>query len=252
MPGHRNFKELRGELADKVGENRLAAAENAELERYEAEQLRLVDVRRARSLTQTQLAKVLGVSQAQVSRIETQSDLFLSTLASYVEAMGGELQLVAAFGNERVHLEIGGARGGTEDVADEGDTAAGGRTRTITMGISRMPKRPATPSPHRDHQAELRSSGLIEKGERLVGLDLSWLSNRQRAVLDQVAVGASMRDIATQLGISEETARRHMRAALDKLKLPRDARIIREPRPRGAIWGVFRETAPDVSDLSLN
>jgi hypothetical protein len=42
------------------------------------------------------------VSQAQVSRIENQTDLYLSTLASYLEAMGGELTIAASFGGGTV------------------------------------------------------------------------------------------------------------------------------------------------------
>lgn len=105
----KKFNDLRNDLADRVGEERVAAAEQAERDRYELEQLALGDVRRARAMTQTQLAKALGVSQAQVSRIESQTDLFLSTLASYIEAMGGELDLVATFPDEgkRVSINIG-------------------------------------------------------------------------------------------------------------------------------------------------
>jgi transcriptional regulator with XRE-family HTH domain len=107
MP-RKNFKELRADLADRVGEERVAGAEQAELELYELEQLALGDIRKARSLTQTQLAKALGVTQAQVSRIEHQTDLFLSTLASYVEAMGGELNLIATFPDQTsVSISIG-------------------------------------------------------------------------------------------------------------------------------------------------
>lgn len=104
----KNFKDLRAGLVDRVGEDAVAAAEQAERDRYELEQLALGDVRRARAMTQTQLAKALGVSQAQVSRIENQADLFLSTLASYIEAMGGELELVATFPDDkRVALSVG-------------------------------------------------------------------------------------------------------------------------------------------------
>jgi len=107
MP-RKNFKDLRADLANRVGEERVAGAEHAEFERYELEQLALGDIRRARALTQTQLANALGVSQAQVSRLERQSDLFLSTLASYIEAMGGELELIASFSDDkRVAIEIG-------------------------------------------------------------------------------------------------------------------------------------------------
>lgn len=108
MP-RKNFKDLRAGLVERVGEELVANAEQGERDRYELEQLALGDVRRARALTQTQLAKALGVSQAQVSRIESQTDLFLSTLASYIEAMGGELDLVASFPDDdkRVSINIG-------------------------------------------------------------------------------------------------------------------------------------------------
>lgn len=62
-----------------------------------AEYLAIRDIRKARSLTQAQLAKALGINQANVSQIEKRSDLLLSTLRSYIEAMGGELHLVAEF-----------------------------------------------------------------------------------------------------------------------------------------------------------
>ena len=53
-----------------------------------AEELTLRDLRKAHSLTQVQVAKTLGIGQEHVSRLEHQSDMLLSTLASYVRAMG--------------------------------------------------------------------------------------------------------------------------------------------------------------------
>jgi hypothetical protein len=61
------------------------------------EELSLCDLRRARAKTQVRVAKALGIKQEGVSRIEQRSDLLLSTLRSYVEAMGGHLRLVAEF-----------------------------------------------------------------------------------------------------------------------------------------------------------
>ena len=64
-------------------------------------------LRRARTLTQVQLAKTLDVTQAQVSRIEHQADLYLSTLRSYLQAMGAELELIARFEDgTRVELAL--------------------------------------------------------------------------------------------------------------------------------------------------
>lgn len=114
MAGHRPFKELHDKLVARVGAEEVEAAyEQAKAEQvaYEAT---LAEVRRARNLTQHQLAKVLDVSQAQVSRIEHQADLYLSTLNSYVTAMGGELELVGVFDGQRVVLSLA-------DVAGERD-----------------------------------------------------------------------------------------------------------------------------------
>jgi transcriptional regulator with XRE-family HTH domain len=55
------------------------------------------EVRKARQITQVEMAKRLGVKQEQVSRIEKRTDLHISTLRRSIEAMGGELSLIAKF-----------------------------------------------------------------------------------------------------------------------------------------------------------
>ncbi len=62
-----------------------------------AEEMTLRELRHARKLTQVKMAKTLGVTQDSVSRLEKRSDLLLSTLRRTVEAMGGNLSLVAEF-----------------------------------------------------------------------------------------------------------------------------------------------------------
>src|SRR5580658_2801820 len=62
-----------------------------------AEEMTLRELRRARKLTQVRIAKALGVTQDSVSRLEKRSDLLLSTLRKTVQAMGGNLSLVAEF-----------------------------------------------------------------------------------------------------------------------------------------------------------
>src|SRR5258707_10450885 len=62
-----------------------------------AEEMTLQELRQARKLTQGRIAKVLGISQDGVSRLEKRSDFLLSTLRKTVEAMGGNLSLVAEF-----------------------------------------------------------------------------------------------------------------------------------------------------------
>ena len=62
-----------------------------------AEEWSLRELRRSKKLTQKVVAEALGVGQDSVSRLETRSDLLLSTLRGYVEALGGRLSIVAEF-----------------------------------------------------------------------------------------------------------------------------------------------------------
>jgi transcriptional regulator with XRE-family HTH domain len=64
-----------------------------------AEEMSLRDLRQALKLTQERLAEALDIGQDGVSRIEQRSDLLISTLRSYIEAMGGHLELIAEFPN---------------------------------------------------------------------------------------------------------------------------------------------------------
>jgi DNA-binding XRE family transcriptional regulator len=69
----------------------------AEADRLHAEYQTLKDLRKARELTQARLAEALGIRQATVAQLEKRSDLMLSTLRSYIEAMGGRLRLTVEF-----------------------------------------------------------------------------------------------------------------------------------------------------------
>ncbi len=62
-----------------------------------AEEMSLRELRRAHKLTQQRIAETLGIGQDQVSRLEQRTDLLISTLRSYVEAMGGRLTLLVEF-----------------------------------------------------------------------------------------------------------------------------------------------------------
>ena len=61
------------------------------------DEMTLRDLRKAHDLTQERVAEALHISQDGVSRIEKRSDFLLSTLSSYIEAMGGTLRLIAEF-----------------------------------------------------------------------------------------------------------------------------------------------------------
>lgn len=80
---------------------KLPAARRAKVEARTAaliaEEKSLSDLRRARTLTQKHMAKELGIGQESISKLESRSDMMLSTLRNYVEAMGGQLNLIAEF-----------------------------------------------------------------------------------------------------------------------------------------------------------
>ena len=65
-----------------------------------SEERTLQELRQAHKLTQKRMAEVLGIGQDSVSRLEQRSDLLISTLRGYVEAMGGRLSLIAEFPNQ--------------------------------------------------------------------------------------------------------------------------------------------------------
>ena len=69
------------------------------------EALALHELRQARGFTQTQLAAALDTKQSGISRIEHQTDLYLSTLSSYVEALGGRLELRANFDGVEIPIK---------------------------------------------------------------------------------------------------------------------------------------------------
>lgn len=62
-----------------------------------SEALHLAQLRKARGLTQEAMADLMGVSQAEVSKMERRTELYVGTLRKFVEAMNGELVLAARF-----------------------------------------------------------------------------------------------------------------------------------------------------------
>jgi transcriptional regulator with XRE-family HTH domain len=64
-----------------------------------AEELTLQELRKAKQQSQETMADLLGVKQAEVSKMERRTDMYLSTLRRYIEAMGGHLEIVASFPN---------------------------------------------------------------------------------------------------------------------------------------------------------
>lgn len=98
----RSWKDVRAEMVESAGldEERISTLET-EL-RNEERAYRLAEIRREHGLDQTALAQKLGVSQSRVSRIE-RGELDraeIATIRSYVEALGGTMEIVARFGDE--------------------------------------------------------------------------------------------------------------------------------------------------------
>lgn len=88
---------------------KMSAKDRAEIKARSAKllaELPLEQLRSARSLTQTNMAHLLGVNQSAISKIEKRTDMYLSTLRSYVEAMGGSLEIQAIFPDGAVRVDI--------------------------------------------------------------------------------------------------------------------------------------------------
>lgn len=79
----------------------LTATQKKQIEaRYQElkeEYLTLQQLRQLKNVTQKDLANLLGIEQANVSRMERRKDMKLSTLNEYIEALGGSLQINAVF-----------------------------------------------------------------------------------------------------------------------------------------------------------
>ncbi|MGO9350788.1 MAG: helix-turn-helix domain-containing protein [Mycobacterium sp.] len=66
----------------------------------------LSDIRRAAGVTQVQLAAALNTSQGQISRFERQSDMLLSTLSSYLTALGASARLTITVNGQTVEQDL--------------------------------------------------------------------------------------------------------------------------------------------------
>lgn len=64
----------------------------------------LQELRQARKLSQERLAEVLNVKQSSISKMERRTDMYVGTLRSYIEAMGGSLEVVAHFPDGDIRL----------------------------------------------------------------------------------------------------------------------------------------------------
>jgi len=97
MPTH-NFRELL-EVMPAARQQRIEKRFQKSLAAMPLDQLR-----KAQQMTQLRLAEVLGINQGEVSKIDHRSDIRVSTLADYVEAIGGRLEIRAVFKDREVRI----------------------------------------------------------------------------------------------------------------------------------------------------
>lgn len=64
----------------------------------------LQELRQARGLSQKMLAELLHVQQPSIAKLEKRTDMYLSTLRSHIEAMGGQLEVIAQFPDGAVRI----------------------------------------------------------------------------------------------------------------------------------------------------
>lgn len=69
-----------------------------------SQSIELAKLRKTKQLKQTELAAIMGVSQASISKVESGKDIQLSTLQNYVRALGGEVSIIAKLPNHTVTL----------------------------------------------------------------------------------------------------------------------------------------------------
>jgi len=95
----KNFSTLRAKMSP---ESRARAQEKA---RKDMAEMALDEVREARAMIQEHLAKLLGIKQAAVSKMERRADMYVSTLYAMIKAMGGTLQILAVFPQGKVEID---------------------------------------------------------------------------------------------------------------------------------------------------
>ena len=94
----KKFSELRARMSPEAQSRAAARAEAMLVE------MQLQELRKARNVTQVEVAKAMSVEQAAVSKLERRDDMYVSTLREYVKALGGELKLVASFPDADIQL----------------------------------------------------------------------------------------------------------------------------------------------------
>lgn len=94
----KNFKVLREGMSPE------ARKQAEKLAQVMLEEMPLHELRQARGLSQKMLADLLHVQQPSIAKLEKRTDMYISTLRSHIEAMGGELDVIARFPDGAVKI----------------------------------------------------------------------------------------------------------------------------------------------------
>lgn len=94
----KKFSELRAGMSPEAQARSAGRAEAMLLE------MQLQELRKARNVTQVEVAKAMSVEQAAISKLERRDDMYVSTLRGYIKALGGELKLVASFPDAEIQV----------------------------------------------------------------------------------------------------------------------------------------------------
>jgi transcriptional regulator with XRE-family HTH domain len=98
MSGHHDFNKLRVELSD--GRREQIAKKTANLRK----EMALHELRQARALTQAALGEIMQVEQPAIAKMEKRTDMYVSNLRRFIEAMGGTLSITAYFPEGEVQI----------------------------------------------------------------------------------------------------------------------------------------------------
>lgn len=98
MSGKKSFSSLSNKMSP---ESKARVAEKTAALR---EEMDLSELRRARQLSQESLAQTLHVSQGSVAKMEKRTDMYISSLRRFIQAMGGELEVTAKFPDRSVRI----------------------------------------------------------------------------------------------------------------------------------------------------
>lgn len=110
MSGRHSFAQLRNRMSEDARVKAKSEADQLE------EKMDLADVRRALKLSQDEIAQALDIGQSSVAKLEKRADMYVGTLRRFIEAMGGELEIVARFDGRVIKIR------NFADLAEKADT----------------------------------------------------------------------------------------------------------------------------------